>query len=653
MALTIINLLKQVPLPAEMRMNEEGLMDRVKAKSIINIECTYALEAGLELKQQYNGDTRLIVCSMGPSSFIKSLKDALALGYDEAYLLSDRKLGGSDTYSTGLALSTLIKHLGFYKNSKDPFIIITGRQTSDGDTAHIPSQVAANLDIPQATFAEEINLDENYIIAKRIIEGGHQIIKIPFPCVVSITPTGTPIRKPTLSGVIKSRNTDVNILNLEDINLSPTNVGIKGSPTIVSGIKDIVNERPPIILANGNSDSEKVQNLIKNLQSKSTQILQKAEVKDKINKEIPSDFAITDIRKNSKGILTWAEVTDDKIADSSIEILTPAKELACNLGENTKITTLLIGDNVSDKANELIEYGADKVIVVNDKRLKEYQILPFTSIFEQVINDIKPEIALFAATTAGRELAPRVAVKTNSGVTADCTKLEIGEYVNNKEKTVIRPILLSHRPTYGESKLATIISFKFPQISTIRPGTFISPEKQTNREGKITSFTPTLSDDVFKSKILTTVRESGNLQNLFTADIIISGGRGTVCDDLRLVKDLCNAFKDKGYNAEWATSRTVVDQGYAEYSRQIGQTGKTVRPKYYFAIGISGAIQHLAGIKDAGKIIAINNNPNAAIFNHADFGIVGEYEYILPELIENVKNGNFDKIFQITNKKDE
>lgn len=644
MALTIINLLKQVPLPSEMRMNEEGLMDRVKTKSIINIDCTYALEAGLELKQQYNGDTRLIVCSMGPNSFIKSLKDALALGYDEAYLLSDRKLGGSDTYATGLALSTLLKHLGFDKNSKDPFIIIAGRQTSDGDTAHIPSQVAANLDIPQATFSEEINIKGNKIITRRIIEGGYQILQLPLPCLVSITPTGTPIRKATLSGAIKARNSEVNILNIEDINLPTTNIGIKGSPTLVSGIKNIQNDRPPIIMATGNTDEEKVKSLIQNLKNKDNKTTNKVQNKKESKKEAPSDFSITDIRNNFKGILTWAEITDNKIADSSIEILTPAKELAKSLGEDTKITTLLIGDNVTDKANELIKYGANEVIVVNDKRLNEYQILPFTSIFEQVINNIKPEIALFAATTAGRELAPRIAVKTKSGVTADCTKLEIGEYVNNKERTVIKPILLSHRPTYGESKLATIISFKFPQISTARPGTFKIPEKQENREGKITTFTPTLSNEDFKSEIIKTVRESGGLQNLFTADIIVSGGRGTICDDLCLVKELCNAFKDKGYNAEWATSRAVVDDGCAEYSRQIGQTGKTVRPKYYFAIGISGAIQHLAGIKEAGKIIAIDKNPNAPIFKHADFGIIGDYEYILPVLIENVKNGNFDKI---------
>jgi len=174
MALTIISLIKQVPLAGEMRMGEDGLMERSKAKSIINIDCQFGLEAGLQLKKEHP-DAKLIVCSMGPKSFESSLKKAISIGYDEAYLLSDRKLGGSDTYVTGMAISTMLKHLGFTKDSKEPFIIFTGRQTSDGDTAHVPSQIAENIGIPQATFVENVKADESgNIIAKRIIEGGYQ-----------------------------------------------------------------------------------------------------------------------------------------------------------------------------------------------------------------------------------------------------------------------------------------------------------------------------------------------------------------------------------------------------------------------------------------------------------------------------------------------
>jgi electron transfer flavoprotein alpha subunit len=197
MALTIISLIKQVPLPSEMRMGEDGLMDRTRAKSIINVDCQFGLEAGLQLKKQFP-DARLIVCSMGPKSFENALRTAISMGYDEAYLLSDRKLGGSDTYATGLAISTMLKHLGFTRESKDPFIILAGRQTSDGDTAHVPSQVAEKIGIPQATFVESVKADgEGNVIAKRIIEGGFQVLKVPIPCVISMTPTGIPPRKPS------------------------------------------------------------------------------------------------------------------------------------------------------------------------------------------------------------------------------------------------------------------------------------------------------------------------------------------------------------------------------------------------------------------------------------------------------------------------
>jgi len=206
MALTIISLIKQVPLPSEMRMGEDGLMDRTKAKSIINIDCSFGLEAGLQLRKKYP-DARLIVCSMGPASFETALRTAISMGYDEAYLLSDRKLGGSDTYATGLALSTMLKHLGFTKDSKEPFIILAGRQTSDGDTAHVPSQVAENIGIPQATFVETVKPDDSgNVVAKRIIEGGYQMLKLPMPCVISLTPTGIPPRKPSLSTIIENYN---------------------------------------------------------------------------------------------------------------------------------------------------------------------------------------------------------------------------------------------------------------------------------------------------------------------------------------------------------------------------------------------------------------------------------------------------------------
>ena len=620
-----------------MRMGEDGLMDRTKAKSIINIDCQFGLEAGLQLRKQ-NPGARLIVCSMGPGSFETSLKAAVSMGYDEAYLLSDRKLGGSDTYATGLAISTMLKHLGFTKDSKNPFIVLAGRQTSDGDTAHVPSQVAENMGIPQATFVESVKSDgSGSVIAKRIIEGGYQMMKLPMPCVISLTPTGIPPRKPSLSGAIKARTLKITTFGIDDIGLGTEKIGLTGSPTIVAKVVNMVSERPPITMSEGHNEASLVDSLIANLK-KGGNVLEKKEAVAKKETDRP-DFPDKDFRDGASGILTWAEITNGNISRPSLELLTPARNLATQLGAGTKVMTLIIGKNIQPLAQTLIEHGSDEVIVVEDDKLVEYLVLPFASIFTQVIKERKPEIALFAATTSGRELAPRIGMRTSSGVTADCTGLEIGEYINKKEKVIVTPILESRRPTYGESKLATILGFVCPQVSTARAGTFEVPPRMIDRKGIISTFKPVLDDKDFVVEIIKTVRGEGGLQNLFDADIIVSGGRGTTTDSLGLMKALAEALKSQGVNAEWACSRPVVDEGITEYARQVGQTGKTVRPKVYVAVGISGAIQHIAGMKESGKVIAINHNPKASIFNNADFGIVGEYQDILPELIERVKGG--------------
>ena len=466
------------------------------------------------------------------------------------------------------------------------------------------------------------------------------MLKLPMPCVVSLTPTGVKPRKPSLIGAIKARFANINVLSVDDVKMTAEQqslIGINGSPTIVAAVANIESDRPPVALAFGQGEAQLVESFIAEWQ-KGGNVMQKKEQVEKEAKEAP-DFPIIDQRGDNKGIITWAEITNGKIARPSLELLTPARHLADQLGGDTKIFTVLIGKNVKNLANTLFEHGSDEVIIVENDKLEEYLVLPFSDIITQIIGEHKPEVALFAATTAGRELAPRIGMRTGSGVTADCTGLEMGDYIDRKNKQIIRPILHSRRPTYGESKLATILGFVYPQISTARAGTFPVPTLQQGRTGIISEFKPKLKDDDFVTQIIETKRGEGGLQSLFDADIIVAGGRGTVGDGLKLVQQLADAFKAKGIKAEWACSRVVVDNGFAEYARQIGQTGKTVRPKVYVAIGIAGAIQHIAGIKESGKIVAINNNHKAPIFCHADFGIVGNYEDIVPELIEKVENG--------------
>lgn len=638
--------MKQVPLPTEMRMGADGLMDRTKAKSSINADCTFGLEQGLQIKKSVP-DAELIVVSMGPMSFGQSLKKALAMGYDRAVLLSDRKLGGSDTFATGYAIASLLKKLGFSKESKDPFIIFSGRQTTDGDTAHVPSQTAENLGIPQATFVEKVEFKGDHLNVRRIIEGGFQVLKVPIPCLISIAPTATPARRPSLKGAIRAKNTKTEIWTLDQTGADTSVVGLNGSPTLVSKVVDIQKDRLPVNLISGHEAKNLVEELVSEIEK----------IKDKIGGEQtgPSDaddeksvsgekiktdvnFPRVDFRNGARGILTWIEMHGQIPARSSLEILNPARKLADQL--QTQVTAVVTGQNIKSIAPEIIAYGADEVVIVDDPRLKEYRILPVATVLAQWIEHKRPEIALFGATTSGRELAPRLASRVRAGVTADCTSLKVGEYVHRIKKAIMYPCLESIRPTYGESKLATIIGFWCPQMATARAGTFKILPKDPSRKGNVREFTPAFKDSDFAVEVMEVKREAGGGDNLFVADIIISGGRPAGDhDDFKLIKELAKAFQDQGINADWGASRHAVDNGYAPYARQVGQTGKTVRPKIYLAVAISGAIQHLAGMKESGKIIAINQDPQAAIFRHADFGIVRDYQEVLPELIAKVKAG--------------
>jgi len=612
MTLKIISLMKQVPVPSEMRMGADGLMDRTKAKSIINVDCSFALEQSLQIKNQVP-EAELIVLSMGPASFEQSLRKALAMGFDRAVLLSDRRLGGSDTFVTGLCLASALRKLGFDKDSPDPFIVFAGRQTSDGDTAHVPSQVGENLGIPQATFVEKVDLAGDHLVVRRIIEGGYQSLELPLPCVVSIAPTAVPARRPSLAGTMRAKKADIEKLDLAEIGVSPDRVGLDGSPTLVAKVINIERHRPPVAVAAGDTPAELVDDLCAKIEQAPVsfalpRVLQDEEASANAAGGKRAGFTKIDFREGARGILTWVEMHGARPAASSLEILAPARRLADQL--ETRVMSVVIGHGVGEAAEEVIARGADEAILIDDPRLAEYRILPC------------------------------IATRLHGGVTADCTSLEVGEYVYRRRKQILYPVLEAIRPTYGESKLATIVGLTCPQIATARPGTFKPLPPDGSRKGEVTLFRPQLEAEDFVAEILETVREEGGGQALFNADIIVTGGRPCgEFDGLQMVRDLAQALRQHGLNAEWGATRQAVDNGFAPYARQIGQTGKTVRPRVYVAVAVSGAIQHVMGMSESNKIVAVNHDAHANIFKSADVGVVGDYEHIFPELIKRVRQG--------------
>lgn len=324
-----------------------------------------------------------------------------------------------------------------------------------------------------------------------------------------------------------------------------------------------------------------------------------------------------------KGVVVFVEQREGMISKVSLELLGKGRELADNLGE--KMTAVLIGYDMMDKTKELIYYGADKVIYADDKIFEVYMTEPYTKAMSTIINDRKPEIVLFGATAIGRDLAPRISARIHTGLTADCTSLEIDEENNN---------LLMTRPAFGGNILATIICPNYrPQMSTVRPGVMQKLEKDTSREGEVEQYKIDINESDMTYKILEVVKEEKEKINIEDANVLVSGGRGIgKADNFTILKELAKELK-----GQVSASRAVVDAGWINKDHQVGQTGKTVRPGLYFACGISGAIQHLAGMEESDFIIAINKDSEAPIFEVADLGIVGDVHKVIPELINQLK----------------
>lgn len=332
------------------------------------------------------------------------------------------------------------------------------------------------------------------------------------------------------------------------------------------------------------------------------------------------------------GIWIYASHSSEKIHKSTLELLSKGRELASKL--NVGISVILAGANVAQFADMLVHYGADKVYVAENESLREYSTIPYANVVTQLIRQEKPEIVLFPADIDGRDLAPRVAARLETGLTADCTDLDIGDFTDNKSGTTYENILYQIRPAFGGDIIATIVNPEWrPQMATVRPGTFLPLEEDTTRQGDVIFCEVDVPDSDIAAEIMEVIREEKE-SHLENAKIIVSGGRGIgSAEGFKLIGELASLL-----GGEVGASRGAVDAGWITYAHQVGQSGQTVAPDLYIACGISGAIQHLVGIKNAKKIIAINKDPNAQIFNAADYCICGDLFEVLPSLIARIKS---------------
>lgn len=324
-----------------------------------------------------------------------------------------------------------------------------------------------------------------------------------------------------------------------------------------------------------------------------------------------------------KNVFVFAEQREGKVQSVAFELLGKARDLADALGQ--EVCAILLGHNIAGEAKELIAYGADRVLIVDDKDLELYTTEPYAQAIVSIVEQKKPGIILLGATTIGRDLGPRVSARLNTGLTADCTSLDIDPESQH---------LLMTRPAFGGNLMATIMCTEHrPQMSTVRPGVMMTKPKDESRKGEVENITVNFDRSKFRVKVKEVVKEQKNLVDITKARVLVSGGRGVGCKEgFAELQKLADCL-----GGEVSSSRAMVDAGVMEHSRQVGQTGKTVRPDIYFAFGISGAIQHLAGMEGSDFIVAVNKDKYAPIFEVADLGIVCDLKKVVPALVEKLK----------------
>ncbi len=324
-----------------------------------------------------------------------------------------------------------------------------------------------------------------------------------------------------------------------------------------------------------------------------------------------------------KNVYVFAEQREGKIQNVALELLGKARDLADALNE--KVCAMVLGSGIKDLAATLIAHGADEVLLVDDPSLDVYTTEPYAQAIKAVVDAKKPGILLLGATTIGRDLGPRLAARMQTGLTADCTELDIEAETRH---------LMMTRPAFGGNLLATIMCTDHrPQMSTVRPGVMMAKKADAARKGTVEEFKVNFDRSKFRVKVEKVVKEQKNLVDITAAKVLVSGGRGVgSAEGFKKLEALAKVL-----GGEVSSSRAMVDAGVTEHARQVGQTGKTVRPDLYFALGISGAIQHLAGMEGADLIIAVNKDKFAPIFEVADMGIVGDLHKIVPALTAALK----------------
>jgi electron transfer flavoprotein alpha subunit len=582
----------------------DGTIDRSAAAPITNPADLHAVEAALQLADE------VWVLSMGPPQAETALREALALGAHRAVLLCDHLLAGSDTWATANALSAAIRWIG----ATD--LVLCGISALDGETGQVGPSVAQRLGWPQATACESLSVEGRSLIARRVVEGGYEQLRLPLPAVVTVGETGFAPRYPTLPNRRPAAAATIDRVGAADVGVGADSVGLAASPTKVARM--VSSPWPDrgckYVGRNGFGYDDLVAQLIGR-----GAFTARAEVPETVSAAGVGDES--PVYPCDPSVWVVGQMTDGALDRATLELLSKANELAPALGGG--VAAVLLCAAAGAAVDTAGRHGADVVYLAESPALAPYRAEPHARVIADAIVDRKPDSVLFAATTTGRDLAPRVASMLGTGLAADCTDLYVDDWT--RLGVTYQRLLHMVRPAMAGGVLATCLCPQArPQMATVRPGVF--ELRSLPRQPRVERLTVSLTPADQRVEVLGRHTSSADV-DLRDADVVIAGGAGCDQASWHLVEDLAAAIGGKV-----AASRGAVEARLAPRSLQVGQTGATVRPRLYVACGISGALQHAVGMQDSATIVAINRDPDAVVFRLAHFGIVADVREAIPRL---------------------
>ncbi len=692
-----IVLVKQVPDVSQITDNafdpKTGNLIRTRLASVINELDAQALAFAWRMKQLSGEEGKVIALTMGPPMAAEVLRYSLCRCADQAVLLTDRALGGADTWATANPLAYAVrKMVPELLGGSEEYFIVAGMQSVDGDTAQVPAQLAEELNLPCIAYVTDAAYEHGDFAFTRIISGGSQVVR---PKRVPAVLTVAKYEYPLYASFSKTRAANqFELLQWSAADIAATHVGVKGSKTRVirvfppgkttrkcEQVSDPAQFAKIILDKAGSTNGEAARG--EEAQSRYVLPSRRANVFDRsfegTEKEV-QDFEklyeelrfldLTDLDKideqakgrilASKDIKFHEKALDDMIAgyrnvdptytgqvwvmaehdggkinSATFELIGKASDLAKSL--DTKVGVCIAGSSVRHLAEELIAGGADDVYVIEHPLLENFDPYSYRKAVSDCIEKYKPQIVLYGATPQGRVLAPMVSYRVGCGLTADCTGLDIRDTSRKGQIAT----LFQTRPALGGNIMATIVTKDSTcQMATARPGVMKRLDPDSSRQGNVIDHAVEITEADLSMDILSTEKGQGNVN--FEADVIVAGGKGMQNRDVfeTMTSQLCSAIAQKADTiVEKGATRAAVEQGFVERIHQVGQTGTAVGPKLYIALGISGAIQHMIGVANSETIVAINSDPEAPIFRQCDYYYVGTIESIVPELIKQMSAG--------------